>query len=266
MKGTPDYAIDLPQKKEFETGELRDTRLLSIRGTRTSRLLWIATGVLISIHILGILLIDVAGSENIWTLRFFHIFHLDREQNLAAGFSSFLLFFAGMLLALITYFKWNLVSSFRYLWALLSAGFFLMAVDEAWSFHERLVKPIRVLTDNDLPAIFHFAWVLPAVVILLALAVLFLKFVVDLAAETRTSFLLAAFLYLGGAVGMEMLGGVYAASEGQHTVEYVLLTTVEESLEICGVLIFIGSLFRYIRKNFRSLKITFSRDTPAQVG
>jgi hypothetical protein len=56
-----------------------------------------------------------------------------------------------------------------------------------------------------------------------------------------------AALYIGGAIGMEMLGGYLAYTTGMKSVSYLIVTTLEESLEMLGIVVFIHALISYIK-------------------
>ena len=80
----------------------------------------------------------------------------------------------------------------------------------------------------------------------LILGLLFLKFLLRLPPLTRWSFLGAGAVYLGGAIGIEMIGGRYAESHGDENLTYQLLTHLEESMEMAGMIVFIHALLRYL--------------------
>ena len=46
----------------------------------------------------------------------------------------------------------------------------------------------------------------------------------------------------GGAIGVELIGGRYLELHGVENLTYAMITTVEESLEMAGVIIFIWAL------------------------
>ena len=95
-------------------------------------------------------------------------------------------------------------------------GFVVMAFDEGWSIHETLVNPIRSLLGSSRLGIFYFAWVVPGIAIVLALGLYFLGFLRRLPGLTRRQFILAAALFLGGAIGMELPGEIrYTLVHGQ---------------------------------------------------
>lgn len=200
----------------------------------------------------GQLTVYLTGHEQVYGL--VRLFNVDTELNLPAFFSTFILVFAALLLAVITVLEKKRMATHASHWAVLAFGFLLMAVDEAVSLHEMLVEPTRKLLGDDNLGAFYFAWVIPGIVIVLVLALYFLKFLLHLPAKTRFTFLAAAIIYLGGAIGLELIGGRYAELHGTHNLNYNMFATVEESLEMAGVIIFIRALLIYISSNFKEVQ------------
>lgn len=187
-----------------------------------------------------------------YTEKLFPLFDLDEEYNIPTFFSVMLLIFAGLLLAVITMQTGRRQASDLSKWLILSLGFFCMAYDEAFLVHERLIHPIRSLLGNSSLGIFYYAWVIPGMTLVFFLALFYLKFLLHLPARTRFRFVLAATLYLGGCIGFEFIGGWYAEANGTHSLAYNLITTVEESLEMAGLIVFIHALLAYLAENYKS--------------
>ena len=174
------------------------------------------------------------------------LFHVNREHNIPTLFSVLLLLCSASLLGLITFLKRRHQDPDRFKWATLTVGFIYLAIDEAWSFHEMLIDPVRGLLGHDSLGMFYYAWVIPGMAGVGILALLFLGFLLRLPSSTRWSFLGAGAIFLGGAIGAEMLGGRYAESHGDHNLTYQLLTHLEESMEMAGMIVFIYALLRYL--------------------
>lgn len=184
------------------------------------------------------------------------LFNLNGEQNIPSFFSALLLSLAAFILA--TTYSLMRNSLQEPYWLLLAAGFGFMAVDEAASLHERLVRPMRDLLGHDQSfGVFYFAWVIPAFFIVVILGLCFLRFLTRLDRLTRKAFIVSAMLYLGGALGMEMLGGWYDEKYGPENLGYVACFTIEESLEMAGVIYFIRALLRYLETQVRVVNVTF---------
>ena len=53
--------------------------------------------------------------------------------------------------------------------------------------------------------------------------------------------------YVGGALGMELIKGRHSYLYGQKNLAYGVITTIEESLEMLGIVVFIYALLDYIK-------------------
>lgn len=182
------------------------------------------------------------------------LFSLDSEQNLPTFFSVLLLLFAALLLAVIAVFKKEQADSYALYWVVLSFGFLLMAVDEAMSIHEKLNAPMSQLLGEERLSVFHYAWVVPGIVFVVAVGLFFLKFLLHLPAKTGRLFLMAAVLYLGGVIIIELVGNHYAAVDGVESLSYLVSVTMEESLEMAGIIVFIFALLSYIAENYGEVR------------
>lgn len=175
------------------------------------------------------------------------MFDVDIERSFYTWFSVLLLAGAGVLL-LDTGHKVR--PSDRFIgtqWTILGGIFILLSVDEMLRFHEKLSG--RVNTVLDTGGIFTFAWVIPAAIICVIGFVALVPFLRRLPARVRNLMILSAVLFLGGAIGMEMIGGKMMSDHGGDVtvLPYRLAATAEEGLEGLGVLLFIYSLLLYRR-------------------
>lgn len=173
---------------------------------------------------------------------------LDMEQCLAAWYSSALMLVASMLL----YLAGASARGGRAGWYGLAAIFLLMSVDETISGHEILVEPMRGLVDAG--GVFHFAWVIPGLVFVACAGLLFIPFLLALPRRTAAGFVLAGALFVGGALGMEMVGGLLVTTEG-FTARYMAAAILEESLEMIGLTVFLFTLADHLLAGRRELLI-----------
>lgn len=186
-------------------------------------------------------LAGMTGDSRIWLL------DVDVERGLYTWFSQLMLAGAGVLL-LDTGHKVRRSDPVMAMeWKILGGLFLLLSIDEALSFHEMLSSRVRGVVDTG--GLLTFAWVIPAAIICLIGFVGLLPFLRRLPALVRTLMILSAVLFLGGAIGMEMLGGKIMSDHGGDVtvLPYRLATTAEEGLEGLGVLLFIYSLLLYRR-------------------
>ena len=172
------------------------------------------------------------------------VFNLDEEHNIPTFFSTMMMLACSLLLILIGESKEERKGKYRWHWTGLGFIFFFLAFDEATVFHEKTIEPIRNFLNTG--GLLHFAWVIPAGVFLLILLLCYWKFLVDLPARFRGLFVLSGSVYVAGAMGMEMLSGLFLSRQGEDNLGYALLTNFEETLEIIGLLLFIHALLSYV--------------------
>lgn len=118
-------------------------------------------------------------------------------------------------------------------WKVLSIVLLLMSLDEAVGLHERTIEPLRSALKAGGP--FYYAWVIPALIFVLAFALAYRRFLLDLSSKTRRLVAVAGTLYVCGALIMEMVGGAYADAYGGAGIAYLAITSVEECLEMLGL-------------------------------
>ena len=145
-------------------------------------------------------------------------------------------------------------SDSQMIWAFLSGLFLFLAYDELFSVHEALIKPIRETLGTSGP--FYFAWVIVYGAGVTLLSLLFFPVWWRLNKTVKLWFALAAVTYLSGAVGFEMIGGLHRETIGkQGDLIYGILYTLEESLEMAGLIMLIYCLLLLLQKNFNGVAI-----------
>lgn len=190
------------------------------------------------------------------------LFYVDLENNIPTYFSSIQLLIAAGLLAVIAVIECREKRASGRHWTVLAVGFLLMSIDEISSIHEKLIRPMRALIGSSHLGIFYHAWVIPAIAGVAGLGLYFRNFLRSLPQSTRNQFLLAGLIYLGGAVGLEMLGGKWREMHGMENIIYYTETHFEESMEMFGILLFIRAILRHLEGSYGA--ISFSIQTPAQ--
>jgi len=174
------------------------------------------------------------------------LFNLDRELNFPTWYSALMIGFCAFLLKLIAQGKKQKNDRFTKDWQLLSLIFWWLAIDEILSIHEILIIP-EVSEALNLPWFLHSMWVIVGIIFVIWFAKRFSLFVRRLPSESKKHFILAAVIYVGGALIMEMIGSHFAESQGQQHLTYALIATVEEVLEMLGIVTFIYGLLNYLR-------------------
>jgi hypothetical protein len=144
-------------------------------------------------------------------------------------------------------------------WRALAAGFAVMSLDELVGVHESAGRLLRLALGFD--GFLRFAWVIPALALVATLAVCFSGFLRRLDAKRRNQFLIAGAVYLGGAVGLEMVGGKVHDAFGEASGAYALCYHAEELLELLGTALFISALIEHLEGLYgrEGLAVRFSR-------
>ena len=169
---------------------------------------------------------------------------LNREENFGAAFSASLLASCAIILWKITSLKKG--GRFRNHWRMLGFIFSYFAADEWLQVHERVNEFLAANIETT--GIFHYAWVIPGSLVVLAIAYLYRRFVTHLPPKTRRLFYLSGGLYVFGILGMEMLTGYYVTSFGRGSEGVMIaLNGIEETLEMLGVTLFIYTLLDYLQ-------------------
>jgi hypothetical protein len=71
-------------------------------------------------------------------------------------------------------------------------------------------------------------------------------------------FLLSGAIFVGGAIGLEMVGANFFDETNKNTWQYMTAMTVEEMMEMTGILLFIHTLLKYLRTYSPSFTLRLS--------
>jgi hypothetical protein len=94
-----------------------------------------------------------------------------------------------------------------------------------------------------------------------------LPFLAALPAPTRGLFIVAGAVYVGGAVGMELVEGyVVEDYHGTENLAFIVASTVEEGLEMVGIVIFIRALMGYLGDTTGTVELRFGSPRGADSG
>lgn len=187
----------------------------------------------------------------------FALLSLDKEQGVPSLFATFLLVAASLLFAFIATVERASGSRDSRQWLILAVGFALMAMDEHLALHERLIEPMRSLMGGGRMGIFYFAWVIPALVMIVALGLYFLPFLRRLPRRTMLALIASAAIYLGGAVGVELFEGWWREGHAYRTLGFHLLVALEEGMEMTGLIVLLHALLRHLGRRFGDVQIHF---------
>ena len=195
------------------------------------------------------------GAEKHWL----DSLNMDRELNLPTLFSSSLLLISALLMQRLGH---NSNPDAADDWRLLSKIFIFLALDEALQIHEILIIP--GLRHQVHPALAS-TWVVPYAALAVILLWRFRSFLGSIPRATATGLLRSGAVYVGGAIGMEMIGSFAVRSSliRLHSPWYGGITGLEEALELIGIILLIHALMLALLAQQDSVDITL-RLTAAQ--
>ncbi len=214
----------------------------SPKTTRTRHFLWVTVAALCAASLTAHAIERLAGDSRAATsLRL--ILDVDDERNVPTWFSS-------ALLLLVAASLWRIGTAWRGLgrahawrWSMLALAALSMSAEEVVGLHERTIIPLRTALGTAGPL--YYAWVIPGAALAACVGALSLRLILSLDRVDRNRFLCAGGVYLVGAIGFEMIGGVFAPPEGAlRSAGYLVLTTIEEALEMAGLVLALGAAAR----------------------
>jgi hypothetical protein len=178
---------------------------------------------------------------------------LDIEKNLPSFYSAFAIFLCSLLFFCISLLEKKQVRQ-RCYWLGLAAVFLFLSLDEAFVLHEGLgdyteeyIKTTGILQASGL---LYFPWIIPYGILTTLLGVLYFRFILHLPRKTTVLLILSAIIFLTGAAFFDMLGGREAELHGYYSITYTVLYTIEEFLEMSGIVLLMYTLLDYIEQQF----------------
>jgi hypothetical protein len=186
------------------------------------------------------------------------LFDLNSEANVPTWFSSSALLVASLLLAAVGFVERARGRRDVGYWLVLSGIFLFISVDEVARLHERTTVPLREALGAG--GVLYYSWVILGGAFVLALAVAYWPFLRRLPSRTRILFVTAAVLFVGGALGVELIAGYYRDLIGPSYRDGLLevaLSNLEEVMEMLGVVVFVFGLLSHLRSQVAEVRITW---------
>ena len=207
---------------------------------------------LVFAHVVGLIFRFGFGHPSVYTL--VPLFDLNIEKNVPTFYSSLTLLLSAWLLLVIAMEKLASHQPFAKHWLMLALIFLYLSCDEIMVIHERLIVPVGEYLDAT--GVAYFAWVIPYGIAVIVFVIAFIPFLLALPRRFRRIFIAAGTIYVTGAIVFESLSaGVYFETKSPDTPLFVLLYSVEETLEMTGIVIFIYGLSSYIAAEMNGLQI-----------
>ncbi|MFC1961111.1 hypothetical protein ACFLYO_10415 [Chloroflexota bacterium] len=213
---------------------------------------------LAGLSLVGEFLLEVvfAGKESTG-LSLIDLFSVNVENSIPTWYSTVLLLFSAILLALIAHTKWIRHDLYRRHWAGLVVIFLYLSIDEGVAIHEYLADPLFYAFNTS--GYLFFGWQIVAVPLVIVFGLVYVRFLFDLPPAIRHGFIGAAVIYTGGALFVEGLSASYLYNQNNViNFTYLAIATVEETFEILGVVNFISVLLTYMRHEQAYFAVSWS--------
>jgi hypothetical protein len=213
---------------------------------KPSRIFFILSGIVLMLLVLHLTSFHFQEAEELNT--FFLQTNFNAEKNIPSTFSSLLHLFASLSLALVGISRLNINTS-KAFWFFLSFIFLFLSLDELLRIHEKITGPLTGLMAET--GTFIYSWTLYYGIGLLILGVLVLKPLIALPDKTRNQFIIAGGIFIFGAIGMENLAGRHIHENNIAPADIIthpdifILSTIEETMEMMGVIFFIYAVLRF---------------------
>jgi len=183
----------------------------------------------------------------------FSLFFLDGEGNVPAIFSTWL-FLLNAVIFLIVWKAACLSGDSHKIWLFLSSVFVFLAFDESISIHERLINPLRQALGAT--GVFYYAWIIPYGIGVGLLSIFAIPVFWRMQKRIRFWFGLSAATYLVATIGLEMISGKYLVMMNeQKDIVWIFMVTLEESLEMVGLIILVYAQLLLLRHNYNGFLI-----------
>ncbi|WP_051515518.1 hypothetical protein [Candidatus Blastococcus massiliensis] len=134
----------------------------------------------------------------------------------------------------------------RWYWGGLAAVFAYLSIDELAQVHEEASRQLEGIAEPG--GALHFPWVVVAAPLVAVFVLVYARFLWRIPRHIAVLLVLAGVLYVGGALGLEVGGGSFVGFNRT----YVLLTSLEELLEMVGAALALYAVARYADETVRT--------------
>lgn len=183
---------------------------------------------------------------------FVPLFDFDQEYNIPTFYSALAILFCAALLWYIGVDKKETTREGGRYWKILSVLFVGLSLDELAGIHNQfghltlfLFSKVPSIVNEEIITRSRF-WILVLIPLLLLVALFFVRFYKKLPQQTKFYIFLAGTVFLAGAVVLEYMGALYIITSEKVDIVYGLLYTLEELLEMLGIVLLIRTLVAYI--------------------
>lgn len=178
---------------------------------------------------------------------------LEQDGNIPTWYASSTLLICSCLLAIISKVKKKTKDRYFKHWLGLALIFLGLSVDETATIHELINHQMEVRMDTS--GFLEWPWVIVGGIFVFIVLLVYLEFLFKLPSQTRFLFILAGTIYVGAALGLEMINANLSDIYNGRSLIYKIVTTIEEFCEMLGVMVFIYALISYLKLHVKQIEI-----------
>ncbi len=208
-----------------------------LRPEKIASILLAIMATLIVFHVVAMQVIfnEALGLEEQFDLEYWQLafFDLDEEESFGTWFSTVSLLFASIILIYQARVLRSRDDAWHRWWLILGCAFFLLSIDEVAGIHEWM----NTSTENG-------TWTYAGFAVLILVGLSYLPFLWHYRGRTAALFIIAGIIFGGGAVGVEHFSGTDV-----NSLQYNMLTALEEGMEMLGVILLIYAGLDFIRSD-----------------
>ena len=188
------------------------------------------------------------------------LFDLDGEANIPSFFSG-CLFLINAALLLLVWQAGRAISKARMIWFFLAGLFVFLAFDELFRVHERLIAPVRAALNPT--GFLAYGWHLVYGMGVVLLSIMFFPAWWRLSKRVKLLLGWSAATFLSGAIGVDMMQAAYdeAVAGNRDLLVFGLLTTIEESFEMAGLIMLVYGLLSLLQIEFNGFAIVIPSES-----
>ncbi len=234
-----------------------------IHPLKTARRLVLLVSVLVCVGtVANVIIYKVAPSPEHKLAKVMHRFDLGFEPSIPNWYSSIALLACSLLLTTIGLANKRVNARYSFHWFALAFLFMFLALDEAVMIHEMADATLHDWLNTS--GILYFAWVIPGAVFTLCAGLYFFKFLLELESRTRRLFVIAGAIFVGGAIGAELIAGVIVDGQGIEggftSLQLTFEQTLEELMEMMAIVLFLYALMGHIERHVGTICLSLSSD------
>jgi len=220
---------------------------------RITQFLLSVVGVIVGVDIITKIIrfsYNIQDNYGYWSL-----LDIDVENSFGNFYSSVALLLVSIIFLLVAYNKKLNLGLANY-WYGLAFIFCLFAFDEAIDIHEVISKHVEFGFLIHGPQ--GEAWLVPYLAFLVVFVLFYSRFLLKIPSSVRNGLIFATIIYMTGVAGFEVFTEWYEKIYG-HGLVHALLTTVEDTFEMLGIILLIKTLLHHIEHEIGVLSLNFHK-------